>query len=82
MTSCSRQYVPCGTSRTISCHYAQGRHGQPVLPLTRFPLCLCEKYMEDWRALTYTYTYRLRDGTLHLVTPVWGRASLYNNNIL
>jgi hypothetical protein len=26
----------------------------------------------------YTYTCRLRDGTLHLVTPVWGRAPLYS----
>ena len=28
----------------------------------------------------YTYTCRLRDGTLHLVTPVWGRAPLYSGN--
>ena len=26
----------------------------------------------------YTYTCRLRDGTLHLVTPVWGHAPLYS----
>eukprot|EP01047_Picozoa_sp_COSAG01_P049280 COSAG01_NODE_4873_length_4661_cov_10.259097_2_plen_111_part_00 len=26
----------------------------------------------------YTYTCRLRDGTLRLVTPVWGRAPLYS----
>jgi hypothetical protein len=30
------------------------------------------------RSRGYTYTCRLRDGTLHLVTPVWGRAPLYS----
>jgi hypothetical protein len=29
----------------------------------------------------YTYTCRLRDGTLHLVTPVWGHAPLYSGNV-
>ena len=30
------------------------------------------------RSRGYTYTCRLRDGTLWLVTPVWARAPLYS----